>query len=226
LKNTGEAKNFVILSENGIAKGIRRIIAWTGPETKQAYEAAEHFSQRLKYLTTKKDQDISKEIAALVTDLDILAIPAVSKPVFQKEIDLLIASQAAHKKNLTQGAVGRAEELAKQLAESKLSIFVDELDVGNDRKALSNAVQVFRDTAPACAVALFARDAKQVTVMAVVPKSLNDRLSAAEWVKEVGAVLGGKGGGKPDTAQASGPDVNKFNEAIERARTYADERLK
>ena len=46
-------------------------------------------------------------------------------------------------------------------------------------------------------------------------------LKAGDWVREVAELLGGKGGGRPDTAQGSGTELGKVREAVGRARTYA-----
>jgi len=68
---------------------------------------------------------------------------------------------------------------------------------------------------------LFSKDEKTVYIMAYVSPSLHSKLGAGEWAKEVAATCGGKGGGKPDAAQASGSEVSKFGDAVKKASSFA-----
>ncbi len=70
----------------------------------------------------------------------------------------------------------------------------------------------------------FAEKAKAL-VYAGVPSELSKKLSAGDWVKAALEVLGGKGGGKPTTAQGQGPLVEKLPEAIKAAAAYADSKF-
>ena len=69
-------------------------------------------------------------------------------------------------------------------------------------------------------------DAGSVSVLAACPKSgVEKGLKAGDWVREVTGLMGGKGGGRPDTAQGAGSDPSKAGEAIDLARRFALERL-
>jgi alanyl-tRNA synthetase len=70
----------------------------------------------------------------------------------------------------------------------------------------------------------WAEDGK-VQLIAAVTKDLEKRVSAGNLVKEVAPVVGGKGGGRPDMAQAGGKDPAKLPEALQRAKTLATEQL-
>jgi alanyl-tRNA synthetase len=64
--------------------------------------------------------------------------------------------------------------------------------------------------------------AGRVSVMASVPKGIVGRgLKAGDWVREVTGIMGGKGGGRPDSAQGSGSDLSKLRDASAHARTFA-----
>ena len=67
---------------------------------------------------------------------------------------------------------------------------------------------------------------KKALVFAGVPASLTEQLSAAAWCKEALERLGGKGGGKPNTAQGQGPKVEEVPAALEAAEAYAVAQLK
>jgi len=223
LTNTSEAKDFVILSEVGIAKGVRRIIAWTHDSAKKAITTSEQFKKRLN--DAAASNDLAKEIALLTADLESLPLPSTHKPSYQKSIDALVASKLSNKKNLEKAAISRAEEIAKHALETKQSFIVEEIDVGSDKKALSNALQAIKEICANAAVMLFSKDAKGISIISAVPKELTSKLSAGDWAKEVAAVCGEKGGGKPESAQASGNDLSKFVDAVNAAKQIAKSKL-
>jgi len=71
---------------------------------------------------------------------------------------------------------------------------------------------------------VFSKDTKKVNIMATVPVSLQSKLGAADWAKQVAERCGGKGGGKQDVANASG-ELSKFNDAFQTASHIATTKL-
>jgi len=221
IAKTNEAKHFVIISEAGIAKGVRRLIGFTGSLAEQTYAKGMQFLQRITDARNKKDEELSKEISNFKTELDTLLLPASLKPLILKEIDNLVSSKLAGKKNLLQSAMAYVEKLAEQ----PTPVIVEEIQAGDDRKILSNALQLLKDKCPDSAVMLFSKDAKKISIIAGVPKARCSQLDAGNWAKEAAAICGGKGGGKAESAQASGDDITKLEEAMKRALTFANEKL-
>jgi alanyl-tRNA synthetase len=88
--------------------------------------------------------------------------------------------------------------------------------VGSDRGALQAAMKTITDRVPRKAVMLMSpdEDAGKVAVMAMVPKDQQGRLKAGDWVRETVGVMGGKGGGKPDSAQGAGLTVGVRRRAL------------
>ena len=124
----------------------------------------------------------------------------------------------------------QAATLAAQIAESALAsldeVVVSTIDIGSDRDALQAAVKTIQDRCPAAAVMLFGPGDDKVALIAGVPKPLIDRgLKAGDWIKEVAPLLGGKGGGRPDSAQGAGPDSSNIKGAIKLARSFAHKQL-
>jgi len=226
ITKTSEAKHFVVVSENGIAKGVRRLIAYTGTLAQQAHAKGVEFQGRVNDAKNKKDEELSKEISQLKLDLDTLALPASLKPILLKEIDALVSSKLAGKKNLLQNAMSHVEKLAVNNNNNNQQLIVDEIQAGDDRKILSNAIQYLKDKCPETPAMLFSKDAKKIYLIANVPRSKTSQLDAGQWAREVAAVCGGKGGGKPESAQASGDDVSKLEEAMKKALNFASEKLK
>jgi len=168
---------------------------------------------------------LAAELVALTADLDTLQIPATMKPSLNKEIEGLVGNKIGEQKDLAKIALLRAEAIAKELTENKKNLVVEEIDTGADRKILSKALEAIRDKCPETAIMLFTKTDKQIFIMSYVGPSLTSVLSASDWAKDVALVCGGKGGGKADTAQASGDQVAKFEECMQKAVSYTSEKL-
>jgi len=226
LKSTSEAKHFVLVSEAGIAKGVRRIIAWTGESARKLFANSDEFRSKIQQASSKKGEELSKVISALSVEFESLSLPACMRPEFQKLLDDLVASKLSEKKNAEKFALTRAEEIAAQANSNKQSVIIEEIDVEADRKALNAALQILKDKCPEAAIMLLSKDAKQVCVMTCVGKTLCAKLNAGNWAKDVTEVCGGKGGGKAEAGQGTGNNPANFAEAVKKAHEIATEKLK
>jgi len=228
LKNSSEAKLFVIVSETGIAKGVRRIIAYTGDGAKQLFTSAAGYKKKIQDGADKKGEDLSSYIATLTTEIENSSLPVLERPDIQKLLQGLIDLKLSGKKNAEKFALQRAEELAKKAIDNKENLIVEELDVEGDRKALNSAMQILREKCPQAAVMLLSRDPKKFMVNSFVGKDLQAKLSAGDWARVAVEVGGGKAGGKAESGQgqADTTDASKFQEAIQKAKAFAQEKLK
>jgi len=223
LGTSSQAKRFVIISETGISKGVRRVIAWTGEEAVKAQQLGSEFRQRLD--AAKKQENDNNILGQLSVQLESLSIPAVEKPELRKQIEDAIRAQNSKLKNLVDVAKNKAEEWVKQALEEKRNLIVEDLDVQTDKKAIAAAQKVVRDKFTEGAAAFFTKDNKQALVTVDVGAPLLPKLTANQWVQEIAKVINGKGGGKDATAQASGSDIARFEEAIQTAKNFATQRL-
>jgi len=114
-------------------------------------------------------------------ELVTLPLPATVKPLLEKEIANLVASVVGEKKDVQKQAIARAEEIIKRIQENNSKVVIDEIDCGQDRKALSNALSAIKEKCPDCAVLLMSKDDKKIAIIAAVPKALCSHLNAAEW---------------------------------------------
>ncbi|MEO1129938.1 MAG: DHHA1 domain-containing protein, partial [Planctomycetota bacterium] len=118
---------------------------------------------------------------------------------------------------------------ARHLAEEATgAIIVGEIPAGADRQALLAALDTVRGTHAEAAILLAGADLAEgkVAIVANVPKPLVGKgLKAGDWVRETSAVVGGKGGGRPDAAQGGGTEPEKLADALERARAFASEHI-
>jgi alanyl-tRNA synthetase len=234
LSTLADALAFTITSEEAIAQGIRRVEALTGPLAQAAFANADEFEKRLKAVSDLKGNALKDAIVKLASELNV-PMPAARKLGFKDELEVL-------RDRIRKEATGsKAEQLvaAQQYALSAIEtldhtpapFYVEIVDLGSFNVGMTNTIKAIREKHDVPALLLSADTSKAkpiVTVIAQVPDALaatNNGLKANEWAAAVAQVLGGKGGGKPTTAQGSGPNVDKINEAQDKARAYATEKL-
>ena len=204
VKNTADIQNFKILNENGVASGVRRIIAVTGPaivaQLREKEKQLEHIMHLLK-----------------------ASAPAEVPIKIEK---MLVAEKELRKALESQTRKSSAGELDRWIAEAvsvnggKLIRGVAQFGDGeNPAKALRDMADLIRSKVQKAVVALAATDkAKGGTMLLVaVTKDWQDKFKANEIIKQVAPIIEGTGGGKPDLAQAGGKN-EKFDEAFQAIR--------
>ena len=221
LKTTGAAKLFVIVSETGIAKGIRRLIAWTGDAAIQLQVYGQQFLEKLQDAKTKKGEELDKLLSTLQAEFDTASLPALLKPTYQKLLDELVALKVAGKKDAEKFAKIRAEEMAQKALSDNQTVIVEEMDVAGDRKAFSSAMLVFKEKLPNHAVFIAAKEGKKLAVMTFVAKPLQEKLSAGNWARDAVAIAGGKGGGKAESGQGSADSNETIADVLKKAKDLA-----
>ena len=228
VETTGQIGQFAIVSEEGVAKGIRRITGVTGVAAKAAVEAGESMSARVKAAAGLSGERLIGDVVELTQELDSIGMPL---PVKQRLRGELASLQEKVKQLQKQAAAGRTEQVAaaaKSLAESSEfdlgSFIVATIDAGGDREALTAALNAVRARRARSAVMLISAEPEEnkLTILAGVPDALVKRgLNAGEWVRTAAAACGGRGGGKPDMAQGGGSDVTKVKDVIAAAKAFA-----
>ncbi|KAF1638382.1 Alanine--tRNA ligase, cytoplasmic, partial [Eudyptes filholi] len=236
LQNSSHAGPFVIVSEEAIAKGIRRIVAVTGAEARKALRKVDSLRKLLSALEAKvkvqtaPNKDVQKEITDLSEMLATAVIPQWQKDELREAVkalkkvmdDLDRASKADIQK--------RVLEKTKQVIESHPNqlLVIMEMENGASAKALNESLKLFKTHSPQTAAMLFAVDneAGRITCLCQVPQeTANKGLKASQWVQEVSGLMDGKGGGKDVSAQATGKNVGCLQEALKLATDFARLRL-
>ncbi|MFI4859175.1 MAG: alanine--tRNA ligase [Phycisphaerales bacterium JB063] len=223
LKKTGDAEGFVIVSEEGVAKGIRRITAITGSAAHKAQAAGEQLLARLSAAGGGQDADQLTAVVSEVSDaMASQVLPALAKASLRDGIKRVQDTVKKLNKAKQKASAGAAVETARKLAE-ELSGPVIVADLGDcDAAAIQAPMDVFRKKHPESAVLLIGAADGKVALMATVPEGLIEQgLKAGDWIKHVAPVVGGGGGGRPDSARAGGKDATKINEALDAARQFA-----
>ncbi|NXT39206.1 SYAC protein, partial [Pelecanoides urinatrix] len=236
LQNSSHAGSFVIVSEEAIAKGIRRIVAVTGAEARKALRKVDSLRKLLSALEAKvkvqtaPNKDVQKEITDLSETLATAVIPQWQKDELREAVkalkkvmdDLDRASKADIQK--------RVLEKTKQVIESHPNqpLVIMEMENGASAKALNESLKLFKTYSPQTATMLFTVDneAGRITCLCQVPQETAKKgLKASQWVQEVSGLMDGKGGGKDVSAQATGKNVGCLQEALKLATDFARLRL-
>ncbi len=218
---------FAIAFEEAVAKGVRRIVALSGPAAEAAIHAADTMEQRIAQTGTQGDAELARAIPGLLQEMEGLTMPAFRKGQLRARLTALQERAKAAEKELAKAAAAEAIRAARIIADnaqrSNELVVVTTVDAGDDRQALMAAVKCVRDTCPRAAVMLMSVDASnKVAVAASVPDWLIQKgLKAGDWVREACNALGGKGGGKHDNAQGGGQDASRLKEALSAAKAVA-----
>ncbi|KAJ8982438.1 hypothetical protein NQ317_010178, partial [Molorchus minor] len=234
----GHIGDFVIASEEAIAKGIRRIVALTGPEATKALKRTELLEKRLIDIKSMVDADKEntkskehvKKIVDLTDEVSQAIIPYWKKDEIRNTLKSLKKALDDRDRSAKVAVANKVVEQIKIFLKEHpdLPILVKELNAFNNTKALDTALKQVRALSPNTS-ALFItvdQDSNKLFCLASVPKSAIERgLRANEWVQEVAKKLGGKGGGKPDSAQASGNNSVDVNDVLDLAKKFADSKL-
>lgn len=238
LQQSGHIQDFVIVTEEAISKGVRRIVALTGPEAAKALKKTEFLENEINKLKStiandkdgKNSKEHIKQIVELGEDVSKATIPYVKKDELRSTLNgikkTLDDKERAVKAAVATSVVEKAKELC--LAAPNAPYIVHKLDAFNNTKAIDAALKQVKTMNPETS-ALFVsvdEDSKKIFCLSAVSKSGVDKgLKANEWVAHISSVMGGKGGGKPESAQASGPNYDKVDEVLQLAKKFVATKL-
>ncbi len=227
LSNTAEAKAFALLSEEGIAKGIRRIVGLTGAAAAAAHGRAAELRARVAAAGALADAALEKELAALKQTLATAVIPAPAKAELlealaahaRRALDAQKAALAAAAKR----AAAEVEAAASAAAAAGARATALRCDVGTDAAALRDAAAAAGAKGVAVALVSVDADKGKLMVYVAVPPALEAAgLDCKAWLGAALAPAGGKGGGgKGGLAQGQAADVSKAPEVLAAAQAFA-----
>ncbi len=191
---TGDIGLFKIISETGIASGVRRIEAVTGNAALDYIEDAENRLRKISDLLKAKADNVEDKTAQLVQR---------SKQL-EKELETLKAKLAS----------SAGQDIASQAIDiNGIKVLASQLEAG-DAKALRDAVDQLKNKLGSAAIILSVIEDKKITLIAGVSKDITDKIRAGDLVAHVAKQVGGKGGGRPDMAQGGGTEVHHLDNAL------------
>jgi alanyl-tRNA synthetase len=206
LSRTSQACLFKIVGQEGVAKGVRRITAVTGPK---ALALTQHQAGVLGELTSRLNVSTDQ----LTTRVETL----------QDEIKKL---QAQLKKGAASDLAGVMDKLLKEAAKiGDITVVTGEVPgVGDD--AIRTQVDRIKQTAGSSVVVVgWVQDDKVGLLAAVSDDVVKKGVKAGDLVKEAAKLVGGSGGGRPNMAQAGGKDPAKLGEALALAKQLVAKQL-
>ncbi len=201
LTNTAQAGLFKIVSENGVAAGVRRIEAVTGMGVFELLENTQAVVSGVAEAIKSNTYEVEAKAAALVDENKNL----------KRELESIKAKMA-------NSGLGSLIESAAEV--NGIKVIAHRLDDGLDMNALRGAGDNLKQKAE-CAVIVLASaaDGKVNIVAMATPEAIAKGAHAGNIIREVAKTCGGGGGGKPDSAQAGGKDVSRLNEALALVKT-------
>jgi alanyl-tRNA synthetase len=196
VKNSGEIGLFRIVSESGIASGVRRIEAVTGMNSYRLSIAKEELLESVAETLKSSEKDLLQKASANVAELKARS----------KEIEEL-------KRSLSKGSIDTLVSSREDIA--GVSLVRGEVKDA-DASALREITEKVLDKLKSGVVALASVDGQKVNFSVMVSKDLTAKgLHAGKLIKEMAQVAGGGGGGRPDMAQAGGKNPEKTAEALQ-----------
>jgi alanyl-tRNA synthetase len=191
---TGDIGLFRITSEAGTAAGIRRIEAVTGEGAlKQMYAQSEQL-QEIAHLVKANSSNLNEKVRGLMDNVRAL----------EKELQQLKDQQAAQES---------ASLSSKAIDVKGVKLLVSEL-TNVEPKMLRTMVDDLKNQLKSAVIVLATVAEGKVSLIAGVTKDVTDRVKAGELVGELAQQVGGKGGGRPDMAQAGGTDAGALPGAL------------
>ncbi len=194
VKRTGDIGFFKVVSEGGIAAGIRRIEAATGEGALEWVQRQQVRLGEAAAALKAQPHEMTQKIAQIIDNVKVL----------EKELARLKSKMAS----------SQGDELVAQALDVKgVKVLAAQID-GADARALREAMDKLKDKLKRAAIVLAAADGGKVSLIAGVTADVTGKVKAGELVNFVAQQVGGKGGGRPDMAQAGGTDPSKLPQAL------------
>lgn len=194
VSRTGDIGLFKILSEAGVAAGVRRVEAVTGVNALRYVQEQERRVQGISFLLKAQPDEVAERVAGIMDNVKML----------EKELARLKSRLAA-----SQGddLAGHAHEVAG------IKVLATVIE-GADVPALRETLDKLKDKLKSAAIVLASVNDGKVSLIAGVTADLTGKVKAGELVNFVAQQVGGKGGGRPDMAQAGGTDPANLPAAL------------
>jgi alanyl-tRNA synthetase len=205
VRRTGDIGFFKIVSESGVAAGIRRIeavtadgaLAWVQEQEARLSEAAS--------VLKAQPQELSQKISQIIEGARTL----------ERELARLKSKVAS----------AQGDDLASQAIEvNGVKVLAVTLE-GADARALREIMDKLKDKLKSAAIVLASTEGGKASLIAGVTPDLTSRLKAGDLVNFVARQVGGKGGGRPDMAQAGGTEPGKLPAALASVQAWVQGKL-
>lgn len=204
-EHTGDIGFFKIISESGIAAGVRRIEAITGMTAVAWVQSQEQFMHQLAETLKTTPGELEARLQQINAKVKTL----------EKQNAKLQAELAG----------GGSRDILQEARNIKgVKVIAAELPAG-DAKSLREAVDKFKQQLGSAIVVLAAKDENKVNMVAGVTKDCANKVNAGELINSVALQVGGKGGGRSDMAQAGGDQPEHLAAALNSVYAWVENKL-
>jgi alanyl-tRNA synthetase len=194
VERLGDIGRFKIISESGIASGIRRIEAVTGLEAYKLDKINEDNLEMIASLTKSNSVNLLEKIKQLIS--------------YQKSLEKQITNfQKQLASDQSVDLISKAENI------NGIKLLATEVS-GVSAKDLRNLADKLKDKLGTAVVVLAVVSGKKVSLISAVTKNLTDKYQAGTILNHVASQIGGKGGGRADMAQGGGTEPEKLKDAL------------
>jgi alanyl-tRNA synthetase len=205
VSRTGDIGLFKIVTESGVAAGVRRIEAVTGDIALTYTQSQQQQINDVANLLKTPSHELQNRIMLVLEQNKAL----------EKELDKLKTKLAAH----------QGDELLNQVVKiGELNVLAAQLEDA-DNKVLRDTLDRLKDKLAPCAIVLSSTTADKVSLIAGVSADYTKRIKAGDLVNFVALQVGGKGGGRPDMAQAGGTIPTKLPTALTSVAEWIQQQL-
>jgi alanyl-tRNA synthetase/REP element-mobilizing transposase RayT len=220
VRSTGEIEWFHVVREEAIAAGIRRIEAiagsavreWAEQEAKKQQDKFEMLSRKKSGLAELPPFDRNGETAKLLQQIE-------QRSSHLENVEAQVRDwEKQQAKTAEAGLQSRAADIANDLAAKASGNSSCVTEVPNADGKLLGAVADALKTKFTGPIFLAGAINGRVSLVAAVPKEMTSKFQANKIIQETAAIVGGKGGGRPESAQGGGADPSKISEALKRAK--------
>lgn len=206
VKAVGEIGLFKIVSESGIAAGVRRIEAVTGEGALDWVDEQSRVLGEAANVLKTGSFEVAEKVSALLAR--------------SRELEKELAGVRAKM------AQAEGDELLDKVTEIQGVKLLAAVMAGADSKTLRESVDRLKSKLGSAVVVLAAEAKGKVAVVAGVTQDLVKSVKAGEVANHVSEAVGGRGGGRPDMAQGGGPDVSAMESSIDDVAAWLESRLK
>jgi alanyl-tRNA synthetase len=197
VRRTGDIGLFKLRGESGVAAGTRRIEALTGVGALEWVRTSEQSLRQLGELLRGNEDDLAARVERLLAQ--------------QRQLERQLAQlQRQLAGNQSGDLLGQAQTVNGK------RVIASEVEAADPQRLLELADQL-RERLGSGVVVLASRQDGKVRLLAAVTKDLAGQVHAGKLVSEIAPIVGGKGGGRPELAQAGGTDPSKIGAALARA---------
>lgn len=221
LSNTKDAQAFVLLQEEGIAKGIRRITGITMHDAQAAIKLGEELNAKVTAIGDLNGLELEEAVKALTAELNGASISAVLKSTLRDTLTSYAKKVVAWKK---ERAAAKTSEVTAEVISAAENTdgnkVILRVDVGADAKSIKSVQNAVGKKIKDKAFFLVSadEDADRYIVLAFAPSSMSE-VDCKAWASSAIEGTNGKGGGKKDSAQFTVSGVSSINSVLEKAKS-------